>query len=94
MVLVSRGLINSISIILSWQTYSKNILETLSYSSKMKTIHNFNHRKVPNFWTPENFAIIYLNQEKRPNFCIFCKKDANGIVNSEDPDQTAPLGAV
>ena len=22
---------------------------------------------------------------------VFCQKDANGIANSEDPDQTAPL---
>ena len=25
---------------------------------------------------------------------VLCQKDANGIANSEDPDQTAPLGAV
>ena len=25
---------------------------------------------------------------------VFCQKDANGIANSEDPDQTAPPGAV
>ena len=31
-------------------------------------------------------------QTKRPKFRIFCQKDANGIANSEDPDQTAPLG--
>ena len=33
-------------------------------------------------------------QEKRPNLRVFRQKDANGITNSEDPDQTAPLGAV
>ena len=33
-------------------------------------------------------------QEKRPNLMVFSQKDANGIANSEDPDQTAPLGAV
>ena len=33
-------------------------------------------------------------QEKMPNLWIFLQKDANGITNSEDPDQTAPLGAV
>ena len=33
-------------------------------------------------------------QTKRPNHRIFCPKDANEIANSEDPDQTAPLGAV
>ena len=25
---------------------------------------------------------------------VFCQKDVNEIANSEDPDQTAPLGAV
>ena len=33
-------------------------------------------------------------QTKRPNFRVFHQKDANRIANSEDPDQTAPLGAV
>ena len=33
-------------------------------------------------------------QEKRPNLWVFCQNDANGIANSEDPDQTASLGAV
>ena len=33
-------------------------------------------------------------QTKRPNLRVFIQKDANGIANSEDPDQTAPLGAV
>ena len=31
---------------------------------------------------------------KRTNLWVFCQKDANGIANSEDPDQTAPPGAV
>ena len=34
------------------------------------------------------------SQTKRPNLKEFHQKDANGIANSEDPDQTAPLGAV
>ena len=29
-----------------------------------------------------------------PNLRVFDQKDANGKANSEDPDQTAPLGAV
>ena len=33
-------------------------------------------------------------QTKRPNLKVFCQKHANGIANSEDPDQTAPVGAV
>ena len=31
---------------------------------------------------------------KRPNLKVFCQKHANEIANCEDPDQTAPLGAV
>ena len=31
-------------------------------------------------------------QTMEPNLRVFCQKDAKGIVNSEDPDQTAPLG--
>ena len=31
---------------------------------------------------------------KRPNLRVFSQKDANGIANSEDTDQTAPQGAV
>ena len=33
-------------------------------------------------------------QTKRPNLREIRQKDANGMANSEDPDQTAPLGAV
>ena len=33
-------------------------------------------------------------QSKWPNNKVFCQNDANGIANSEDPDKTAPLGAV
>ena len=39
--------------------------------------------KFLNFGTPEIFA-------KR----VFCQNGANGIANSQDPDQIAPLGAV
>ena len=53
--------------------------------------------KFLNFQTPENFAVIHLKLIQRGQILgYFIKKDANGIVNSEDPDQTvtAPLGAV
>ena len=33
-------------------------------------------------------------QTRRPKLRVFYQNDANGIANSEDPDQTAPLGAV
>ena len=47
------------------------------------------------FRTPENFAVNYLKFKKRgQSVLVFRQKDSNGIANSEDPDQTAPLGAV
>ena len=33
-------------------------------------------------------------QTKRPKLRVLYQNDANRIANSEDPDQTAPLGAV
>ena len=49
--------------------------------------------KFLNFQT--TFTVIYQKiQTKRQNLLIFQLKGANGIANSEDPDQTAPLGAV
>ena len=53
------------------------------------------YRKVPKFSEVLKLC-CYLPkiQTKRPNFRVFHQKDANGIANSEDPDQTAPLGAV
>ena len=51
--------------------------------------------KFLNFRTPKSFAVINLKfKQKSPNLRVFCEKDANGIAYSEDPDQTAPLGAV
>ena len=48
-----------------------------------------------NFWMLENFVVKNNKiQTKRPNLRVFHQKDANGIANSEDPDQTTPLGAV
>ena len=54
-----------------------------------------NYRKVPKFSdTRELWCSLPKIQTKRPKFRVFHQKDANGIANSEDPDQTAPLGAV
>ena len=46
--------------------------------------------KFLNFWTPDNYAVIYLKFKQRGKTL----GDANGIADSEDSDQTAPLGAV
>ena len=51
------------------------------------------HRKVPKFSDDRKLCCnLPKIQEKRPNLWVFCQKDANGIANSGDPDQTAPLG--
>ena len=53
------------------------------------------HRKVPKFSDARKLCCnLPKIQRKRPNLRVFRQKDANGIANSEDPDQTAPLGAV
>ena len=51
--------------------------------------------KVPKFSDTRKLCCnLPKTKTKRPNFMFFHQKDANGIANSEDPDQTAPLGAV
>ena len=53
------------------------------------------YRKVPIFSDARKlFCNLPKIQEKRLNVRVFRPKDANGIANSEDPDQTAPVGAV
>ena len=48
--------------------------------------------KLLNFRTPDIFAIIYLKFKQRGQpLRVFGQNGANGIANSEDPDQTAPL---
>ena len=44
--------------------------------------------KFLNFRTSENFAVIYLILKKEAKPWVFRQKDANGIANSEDPDQS------
>ena len=51
--------------------------------------------KVPKFSEARKLSCnLPKMKTKSPNLRVFCQKDANGIANSEDPDQTAPLGAV
>ena len=48
-----------------------------------------------NFGTQKSFCCnLPKIQTKRIILRVFCRKDACGIANSEDSDQTAPLGAV
>ena len=56
---------------------------------------NFMYRKVLKFLDARKLCCnLSKIQTKSPNLRIFSQKDANGIANSEDRDQTAPLGAV
>ena len=48
--------------------------------------------KYINIRTPNNFAETLYNLEILP--WVITLKDADGIANSEDPDQTASKGAV
>ena len=49
----------------------------------------------PKFWDARNLCCnLPRIQTKKPNLRVFHQKDAFGIANSVDSDQTAPLGAV
>ena len=53
------------------------------------------YSKVPKFSDTKKLCCnLPKIQIMEPNLRVFRQKDANGITNSEDPDQTAPLGAV
>ena len=55
----------------------------------------YNYGKVPELSDARKLCCnLPKIQTKRPNLRVFRQKDANGITNSEDPDQTAHLGAV
>ena len=49
--------------------------------------------KFLNFWTLDNFAVIYLKFKQRVNLRVFHQKDANEIANNADPDQIAPCSS-
>ena len=57
--------------------------------------HVYRYRKVPKFSDARKLCCnLPKIQTNRPNFRVFCQKNANGIADNEDPDHTAPLGAV
>ena len=57
--------------------------------------NRFSYRKVPKFWDAKKLRCkLPKLQTKTINLREFRQKGANGVANSEDPDQTAPLGAV
>ena len=61
----------------------------------LQIIQKLRYHKVPKILDARKLCCnIPKIQTMRPNVKVFCQKDANGKANSEDPDQTAPLGAV
>ena len=71
-------------------THLKHIDVTLLMSTKASITVKF-----LNIETPEIFDVIYLKFKQRgQTFRVFCQNGAKGIANSEDPEQTAPRGAV
>ena len=63
--------------------------------SMISLVSKSEYCKVSKFLVTSNFCCnLPKIQTKRQNLRVFGQKDANGIANSEDPDQTAPLGAV
>ena len=64
-------------------------------STHFKLTRTYKYRKVPKFSDARKLRCnLPKIQTKRPNLRVFLQKDANGVANSEDPDQTAPIGAV
>ena len=58
-------------------------------------LKNKGYHKIPKFSDARKHCCnLPIIQTKTPNLREFHQKGANGIANSEDPDQTAPLGAV
>ena len=65
------------------------------YKYKLSQKSNFKYRKVPKFSDARKLCCnLPRIKTKRPNLRVFRQNGANGIANSVDPDQTAPLGAV
>ena len=63
--------------------------------SLLLSVPEKDYRKVPKFSDARKLCCnLPKIQTKRPKLKVFYQNDANGIANSEDPDQTAPLGAV
>ena len=68
----------------------------VSYQSRYRVAYSATctqvYRKVPKFLNARKFCCnLPKIQTKRPNHRVFSQNVANGIANSEDPDQTAPL---
>ena len=58
----------------------------------ISNLQNETYRKVPKFSDARKLCCnLPLIQTNKPNLRISSQNNENGIANSEDPDQTAPL---
>ena len=64
----------------------------MHYNPSLDLVHITVYRKSPKFSDANNIAVITL--KNWPYSREMPPKDAYEIANSEDPDQTAPIGAV
>ena len=81
--------------LLSSKRVDEEALSTSLSTLNVEALLNNNYCKDPKFTDARKLCCnLPKIQTKRPNLRVFCQKDANGIENSEDPDQTAPQGAV
>ena len=71
------------------------ITTNLKESENLGKLGKMCYRKVPKFLDARKLGCkLPKILTKRPNHKVFRQKDANGIANSEDPDQIASLVAV
>ena len=79
---------------------TRNKPSELPHSCQLdKSILNFRGKgwycKVPKFSDARKLCCnLPKIRTKSPNLSVFSQNDSSRIANSEDPDQTAPLGAV
>ena len=65
------------------------------HSLELPQCGSIKYRKVPKFSDARKLCCNLPQIKQRgKTLRIFHPKDVNGIANSEDPDQIAPLGAV
>ena len=77
------------------QAWSSLCWSPLLKSSLMRVFIICKYSKVPKFSDARKLCCnLPKIQTKRPKLKLFYQNDANGIAYSEDPDQTAPLGAI
>ena len=67
----------------------------MTFYDLSNSLHYNGYRKVPTFSDTRKLCCNHPKTgKKRFYHRVMHPKDADSIANSEDPDQTAPLGAV